>query len=76
MVTIYQFEVYQVQTDETVKSRRWGTREAILELAHGQVVEDTAMEVDQSIVESDIRGFTLRDFNPHPRHGFQTRVSD
>ena len=73
-VTIYKFEVYNPQTDEIVKSRRWGTEEAIREIANGRVLKDTAIEVDESVVASDIPGFTVRDFNPHPRAGFQTSV--
>lgn len=73
-VTIYQFEVYDIQSDQTIKSRRWGTAEAIKEIACGRLLEDTAIEVDESVVASDIHGFTVRDFNPHPRSGFQTSV--
>lgn len=75
MVTIYQFEVYRIDSDEVIKSRRWGTREAIIEIAHGQVLEESAIEVDESVVASDIHGFTVRDFNPRPRSGFQTSVT-
>ena len=35
-VTIYHFEVYRIDSDEVVKSRRWGAREAISEIAHGR----------------------------------------
>jgi len=74
-VTIYQFEVYRIDSDEIVKSRRWGTREAIVEIAHGRVLEDTAREVDESIVASDIQGFTERNYDPDARPpGFQTYV--
>jgi hypothetical protein len=73
-VTIYQFEVYDIQSDQTIKSRRWGTAEAIKEIACGRVIKDTAIEVDESSVASDIHGFTVRDFNPRPRIGFQTSV--
>jgi hypothetical protein len=74
MVTIYQFEVYRIDSDEVMKSRRWGTREAIIEIAHGRVLEESAIEVDESVVASDIHGFTVRDFNPQPCSGFQTSV--
>ena len=73
-VKIYQFEVYHVQSDEMLKSRRWGTREAIVETAHGRVLEESAIEVDESAIASDIPGFTARDFNPKARQGFQTSV--
>lgn len=73
-VTIYRFQLYNSQTDEIVTSRRWGTEQAIKEIARGHVLKDTAVEVDDSVVCSDIHGFTVRDFNPRPRTGFQTEV--
>jgi hypothetical protein len=74
-VTIFQFEVYRIDSDEVVKSRRWGTREAIRNIACGRVLEDTAREVDETVVTSDLQGFTKRDFDPDARPtGFQTRV--
>jgi hypothetical protein len=73
-LTIYRFEVYDIQSDQVVTSKRWGTREAIVETAHGRVLEDTAVEVDGSAVASDIHGFTERGFNPHARSGFQAAV--
>ena len=74
--TICRFKVYDIQSDQVVTSRRYGTREAIVEIAHGRVLESTATEVDESAVVSDIHCFTVRDFNPHPRRGFQTSVPD
>ena len=74
-VTIYRFEVYDIQSDQVIPSKRWGTREAIIDIAHGRVIEDTAAEVDESAVASDIHGFTVRDFNPRSRRGFQTEVT-
>ena len=74
-VTIYRFQLYNSQTDEIVTSRRWGTAEAINDIAGGHVLKDTAVEVDDSVVRSDIHGFTFRDFDPHRRSdGFQTEV--
>lgn len=74
-VTIYRFEVYRIDSDEVVKSRRWGTRDAIRDIACGRVLEETAKEVDESVVESDIHGFSMRDFDPDARPaGFQTQV--
>jgi hypothetical protein len=73
-VTIYQFQVYDIREDTIVKSKRWGTRKAIVEIAYGKVLEDTAIEVDESAIQSDIRGFSIVGFNPHPRCGFQTSV--
>jgi hypothetical protein len=74
-VTIYRFQLYNSQTDEIVTSRRWGTVEAIKEIAGGHVLQDTAVEVDDSVIRSDIHGFTVRDFDPlRGRDGFQAEV--
>ena len=73
-VTIYQFEAYRIASDEVVKSRRWDTREAIRDIACGRVLEETAREVGESIVESDIHGFSMRNYDPDARPtGFQTQ---
>lgn len=72
-VKIYQFTKYSIQSDGNVKSRRWGTREAIERLG-GDVIEDTEIEVDASAIASDIEGLTERNFNPRPRTGVQTQV--
>lgn len=72
-VTIYRFELYDITTDGNRKSHRWATRE-VIERLRGTVLEDTATEVDASAVASDIQGMTARDFNPHPRTGFQRQV--
>ena len=74
MVTIYQFEVYRIDSDECLRSRRWGTREAISDIAHGRILEGTATEVDESVISSDIFGFTAHDFSPVRRSGFQNKV--
>jgi hypothetical protein len=73
-VTIYRFRLYDITADEPHTSRRWATLEAI-ERIHGEVLEDTATEVDAAVVSSDIPGMTERSFNPHPRVGFQKIVT-
>lgn len=75
--TIYRFEVYDIQSDRVIPSKRWGTREAIIEIAHGRVLEETATEVEDSVIRSDIHGFTAIGFDPHSprRTGFQTEVN-
>ena len=73
-ITIYQFQVYSVINDNLQKSRRWGTRDAIERIAGGEILEDTATEVDESAIASDITGLTIIDFNPPRRMGFQTKV--
>jgi hypothetical protein len=73
-ITIYQFEVYDPQNDQMKKSRRWGTREAVEKITHGKVLDNTAIEVDESAVASDIPGLTEKDFIPNKRQGLQTSV--
>jgi hypothetical protein len=75
-VTIYQFEVYRIDSDEVVKLRRRGTREAIIKIDHGRVLDESTIEVDEWVVASDIHGFTVRHFDPQPRSGFQTSLDD
>jgi hypothetical protein len=72
-VKVYRFTVYDITTDENRRSRRWATREAI-ERAHGDVLDDTVTEVDSSVLGDEIDGMTARDFDPHPRTGFQRQV--
>jgi len=72
-VTIYRFRKYNIGSDGYDVSRRWGTREAI-EHVCGEVLEDTAVEVDEAAVATDIEGLTVRGFDPRPRPGFQTQV--
>ncbi len=72
-VTIYQFRIYDAANDEMRKSRRWATREKI-EWLRGEALENTATEVDASLVGSEIAGMTHRDFNPHKLSGFQRQV--
>ncbi len=73
-VTIYRFTLYDIASDGKQKSRRWATREAI-ERLHGEILEDTATEVEASVLKSDIPGMTERDFNPRARTGFQREVT-
>jgi len=72
-ITIYRFRLYDVSTDESRTSRRWATREAIKGVG-GEVLEDTAIEVDASVLGGEIEGMTARNFDPAPRVGFQTQV--
>jgi hypothetical protein len=73
-ITIYQFTIYDVANDECRKSRRWATREAI-EWLRGTVLEDTATQVDSSVVGAEIAGMTARGFEPRRRTGFQQQVT-
>lgn len=51
------------------KSSRWGTRDTIEKIAHGVVLEESAIEVDEFEVASDIPGLTERNFIPHHHYG-------
>jgi len=73
-VTVYRFRLYDITTDGTRVSRRWATREAIERLG-GEILEDTASEVDAGAGASDIAGMTARDFDPHAHTGFQRQVT-
>jgi hypothetical protein len=72
LVTIYQFEVYDPHIDGIKRSRRWGTREAVENIAHGNILESTAHTVSRSVVDSDILGMTTIDFDPHAHSSFLT----
>ena len=73
-VTIYRFKKYDIATDEPVLSRRWATTEAIARV-NGTAMKDTATVVDVSVVGSEVEGMTVRGFDPHAQHGFQTVVT-
>jgi hypothetical protein len=63
-VTIYQYMVLDPNHAEWRKSQRWGTREGIESFGDfAEILEDTAVEVDASAVDS--LGFTTLDFDPH-----------
>jgi hypothetical protein len=66
-VTVYQFTKYDISVDGNRKSRRWATREAI-ERVGGDVLEDTATEVEAFAVASDIEGMTCDKLRPSPTH--------
>lgn len=63
-VMIFQFEMYDVHTDSLVTSRRWGTREAIEQIARGVAIEASATEVPRAFLMSDIPGLTKIGFDP------------
>jgi hypothetical protein len=74
-VTIYQFNCYDIQSDELRKSLRWGTERAIKNIG-GIIIQESRKDVDISAIsqESDLPGFTIRNYNPNPRTGFQQQV--
>jgi hypothetical protein len=63
-VTVFQSTKYDINHDQSVKYRRWGTREAI-EAKGCHVLEHTATEVDASAIVTDEPGFAVLGFNPH-----------
>lgn len=73
-VTIYRFKLYDITTDENRESRRWATREAVERLG-GEVLEDTATEVDASVVATNVFSMTERNFDPYRHVGFQRVVT-
>jgi len=72
-VTIFQFTIYDVRSDEKQKSRRWGTLEGIKGVG-GQALEDTGTEVDASEVGSEVPGLTVRNFRLYSPEGFQNSM--
>lgn len=56
-VTVYQFTNYDIASDNVIKSRRWGTREAI-EFIKANVLEDTAVEVDDLVLGRQVSGLS------------------
>jgi hypothetical protein len=73
-VTICRFKHYDIADDDSHRSRRRATRTAIERLG-GEVLENTATEVDQVLLGGEIPGMTARDFEPNPRTGFQSQVN-
>jgi hypothetical protein len=73
MVTVYRFTKYDIASDNICKSRRYGTREAIERLC-GTILEDTAAEVDASVLGAEIDGLTSVGFDPYASSGFQREV--
>ena len=71
MPKVYRFTIYDINNDESIRSRRWATRQAI-DWAHGHVLEETEIEVDPSVLDGN--GMTARDFDPHALKGFQRQV--
>ena len=72
-LTVYQFEVWDITDDEMRKSTRFGTPDAIKNIAHGRIIEGTGIDVDAADVGAEIAGFTARHYRT-ARVGFQTEV--
>ena len=66
-VDVYQFQSYSTVTDAMQKSSRYGTRQAIEQIAKGQILHETKRQIDRRLIQlphTDIDGMTQIDFNP------------
>ena len=64
-VKIYQFEVYDIHSDQTKRSRRWGTLDGIENTKVAtRVLRETETEVDASVIGISVAGLTEIDFIP------------
>ena len=61
-VTIYRYKVVDTDRGKPRLARRWGTRAAIASLGWADILENTATEVDNSVLNAG--GFTPLDFDP------------
>lgn len=62
-VRIHRFRLYDISSDSYRISRRWATRDVIESLG-GDLIEAPVVEVDASVVSSDIEGMTAPDYVP------------
>ena len=60
-VTVYFFEMYVVESDQMVRSKRPATLAAI-ERVRGEAIKNTAQDVDADDIDED--GFRRRDYTP------------
>jgi hypothetical protein len=61
-VVVHRFEVYDITNDAIVQSRRYGTADAIKNIAGGRIMPNTQIEVDSSELGSEIEGMTTRNY--------------
>jgi hypothetical protein len=62
-VNIHHFRLYDINSDSYRLSRRWATRDVIEKLG-GEIVTSPAAEVEASVVNTDIAGMTIPDYDP------------
>ena len=72
-VTVYKVRLYDPQNDEPRTSRRMATI-AGAKMMGGWIIDGTEIEIDRSQLEPGTE-WTVRDFNPRPRGGFQQQVT-
>jgi hypothetical protein len=61
-VTVYQYSTLDTNIIDSRIANRWGTREAIERLKLADIIEDSAIQVDDAILNEG--GFTPLDFDP------------
>jgi len=61
-VVVHRFEVYDITNDAIVQSRRYGTADAIKNIAGGRIMPNTQIEVDSSELGGEIEGMTTRNY--------------
>jgi hypothetical protein len=62
-IRIHRFSLYDINSDSFRVSRRWATRDVIERLG-GELIETPVVEVDASVLSSDIEGMTPPDYTP------------
>jgi hypothetical protein len=62
-VNIHRFSLYDINSDSYRASRRWATRDVIEKLG-GEILSGPSVEVDSSVVASDIEGMTVPEYDP------------
>ena len=72
-ITVYEVRLYDARNDESFTSRRMATI-AGAGMMGGWIIDGTGIEIDPSQLEPGMQ-WTLRDFDPRPRGGFQQQVT-
>jgi hypothetical protein len=62
------------RTTDRACARRWGTREAI-DFIRANILEGTAVEVDDGLLGRQVPGLSEIGFNPHAAIGFPNQVT-
>ncbi|MBG7619366.1 hypothetical protein I5R65_07810 [Herbaspirillum sp. AP02] len=75
-VKVYQFECYDIMSDQFIRSKRWATTAAIARIPGATQILESGIEVDERVIESDIEGMTQIGFNPGTASGFQREIED
>ena len=72
LVEVYQYEVWNVVTDRYQSSDRWGTPEVIKKIPGSRMIRSRSVEIDDSLLHSDMEGMTPKGYNPIAPGGFQS----